>query len=52
MNYVVVPLSAIGQIFHRPPLRFIGEMFSHVVFVGMTIAWFASRARSPSRAPA
>ena len=46
MNYIVVPLSAIGQTFQRPPLRFIGEMFSHVVFVGMTIAWFASRVRS------
>jgi hypothetical protein len=24
---------------------FIGEMFSHVVFVGLTIAWFVSRIR-------
>jgi hypothetical protein len=46
MNYAVVPLSAIGHTIQRTPLRFIGEMFSHVVFVGMTIAWFASRARS------
>ena len=43
MNYVVVPLSAIGHIFHRTPLLFIGELFSHVVFVGLPIAWFASR---------
>jgi uncharacterized membrane protein YagU involved in acid resistance len=47
MNYVVVPLSAIGHTFHRTPPLFIGEMFSHVVFVGLTIAWFVSRARSP-----
>jgi uncharacterized membrane protein YagU involved in acid resistance len=46
MNYVVVPLSAIGHPFQRPPLRFIGELFSHVAFVGAVIAWFASRARS------
>ena len=46
MNYIVVPLSAIGHTIQRPPLRFLGEMFSHVVFVGMTIAWFASRARN------
>ena len=46
MNYIVVPLSAIGHTIQRTPPRFIGEMFSHVVFVGMTIAWFASRARS------
>ena len=52
MNYVVVPLSAIGHTIQRPPLRFIGEMFSHVVFVGMSIAWFASRARSPGHVPA
>ena len=45
MNYVVVPLSAIGHTFQRTPLLFIGEMFSHVVFVGLTIAWFVSRAR-------
>lgn len=47
MNYVVVPLSAIGHTFHRTPLLFIGEMFSHVVFIGLTTAWFVSRARSP-----
>jgi hypothetical protein len=46
MNYVVVPLSAIGHPFERPPLRLIGELFSHVAFVGAPIAWFASRARS------
>jgi hypothetical protein len=44
MNYIVVPLSAIGHTFERPPSRFIGELFSHVVFVGLPIAWFASRA--------
>jgi hypothetical protein len=43
MNYVVVPLSAIGHTFDRPPLRYIGELFSHVVFVGIPVAWFASR---------
>lgn len=46
MNYVVVPLSAIGHTFQRTPLLFVGEMFSHVVFVGLTIAWFVSRVRS------
>ena len=45
MNYIVVPLSAIGHLIHRTPLLFIGEMFSHVVFVGLTIAWFVSRIR-------
>ena len=45
MNYVVVPLSAIGHTFSRPPLLFVGELASHVFFVGMTIAWLLSRAR-------
>lgn len=47
MNYVVVPLSAIGQVFHRPPLLFAGELFSHVVFVGATIAWIVARSVVP-----
>jgi hypothetical protein len=50
MNYVVVPLSAIGHTFQRTPLLFIGEMFSHVVFVGLTIAWFVSRIRRDAAA--
>jgi hypothetical protein len=45
MNYVVVPLSAIGHTFQRPPLLYAGEMFSHVVFVGISTAWILSRAR-------
>jgi hypothetical protein len=44
MNYAVVPLSAIGHPFDRSLLRFIGELFSHVAFVGLPIAWFAARA--------
>ena len=49
MNYVVVPLSAIGHTFQRPPLRFIGELCSHLFFVGIPIAWFASRTAPPAR---
>lgn len=49
MNYAVVPLSAIGHTFHRPPLRLIGELCSHLFFVGIPIAWFASRTAPPAR---
>ena len=45
MNYIVVPLSAIGHTFQRPPMLYAGEVFSHVVFVGMSTAWILSRAR-------
>ena len=45
MNYIVVPNSAIGHTISRTVPLFIGEMFSHVVFVGLTIAWFVSRIR-------
>lgn len=49
MNYAVVPLSAIGHTFHRDLPHFLGELGSHVFFVGTTIAWFASRAARPER---
>jgi uncharacterized membrane protein YagU involved in acid resistance len=45
MNYVVVPLSAIGHVFQRQPLMLAGELFSHVVFVGLSIALIVGRAR-------
>ena len=45
MNYLVVPLSAIGHLIHRSPASLAGELFSHIVFVGLTIAWFVSRTR-------
>jgi uncharacterized membrane protein YagU involved in acid resistance len=48
MNYVVVPLSAIGHAFRRPLWLFVGELFSHLVFVGVTIAWLVARARAGS----
>jgi hypothetical protein len=50
MNYAVVPLSAIGHTFHRDALHFAGEMGSHLFFVGLPIAWFASRTARPERA--
>jgi uncharacterized membrane protein YagU involved in acid resistance len=48
MNYVVVPLSAIGHAFERPPLLFAGELFSHLVFVGLVIALCCARAARPA----
>jgi uncharacterized membrane protein YagU involved in acid resistance len=50
MNYVVVPLSAIGKAFERPPLLFAGELFSHLVFVGLVIALCCARSRPAVRA--
>ena len=51
MNFVVVPLSAIGHVIHRAALSsLLGELFSHVVFVGMTIGWITSRARTSAGA--
>ena len=44
MNYVVVPLSAIGHPFQRTPGRFAAELACHLFLVGLPIAWFLSRA--------
>jgi hypothetical protein len=44
MNYVVVPLSAIGHTFQRTPPRFAAEFCVHLFLVGLPIAWFLSRA--------
>ncbi|HTU66614.1 MAG TPA: hypothetical protein VMF52_11735 [Steroidobacteraceae bacterium] len=48
MNFVVVPLSAIGP---RPmtPIGAFRALLPHVIFVGPVIAWFAAR-RAPAPA--
>jgi hypothetical protein len=47
MNFVVVPLSAIG---YRPPTLWgaMRALFPHVAFVGPAIAFFATRSRTDS----
>ena len=47
MNFVVVPLSAIGP----RPMTLIGglrALFPHVAFVGPAIAWFAAKRAQPA----
>src|ERR1043165_4701835 len=47
MNFVVVPLSAIG--FHAPsPAGAIRALIPHVLFVGPAIAWAARRGSEPT----
>jgi len=43
MNFVVVPLSAIGTVFHRTLVPAVGEMSSHLFFVGLPIAYLTRR---------
>ncbi|MCE9576099.1 MAG: hypothetical protein K8W52_23305 [Deltaproteobacteria bacterium] len=44
MNYVVVPLSAIGAVFHAPTGQFFyGALVTHTLFVGIPIALCARR---------
>jgi len=50
MNDAVLPLSAIGHVISRPWPLFLGELGSHLFFVGMTIAWFIAQARISPRA--
>ncbi len=44
INYVVVPLSAIGHPFQRTPPRFLLELAVHMFLVGLPIAWMIARA--------
>ena len=44
MNYVVLPLSAVGHSPFKLGL-FLNGVLGHALFVGVPIAWFARRAR-------
>jgi hypothetical protein len=46
MNYVVVPLSAIGRSIYPPDILLI-QAFWHIVLVGLPTAFFVTRAISP-----
>src|SRR5262245_21455398 len=44
MNYVVVPLSAIGHVFKFVPVVAVTGILVHMFFIGTPIAWAAKRA--------
>jgi hypothetical protein len=44
MNYVVIPLSAIGHFMPFVPIVFATGIIVHVFLIGVPIAWAASRA--------
>ena len=48
MNYVVIPLSAIGAIGYPPPAIWISGVLVHMFLIGVPIALAARQAFSPS----